>query len=219
MKILMLIISSDNEHVYAEHRKFWLTYMNSSPSIEAYFIQYRNGPQEIQGNTFWLSGKESLKHLTTKTIDSMKYFLTKDSYDFIVRTNMSSFWNFKALIKFLETLPKQNVYSGIIGNHNGIPFVSGSGFIMSNDVAKLLIDNRNIAESVCIVDDVDIGYTMDKLGVPFSLGKRTDFYSMNMYLNHIYDTDTYHYRIKWNDSSKRLEEVDVMWSLISKQCQ
>lgn len=105
MKVLMLIISSDTEQVYAEHRKVWSSYMNSKKEIECYFIQYRDGPQAIEGNTFWLNGKESFPAILTKTLDSIDFFLKKDSYDFIIRTNMSSLWNFDALLKYLEHFP------------------------------------------------------------------------------------------------------------------
>ena len=190
MKVLMLIISSDTEPVYAEHRKVWSSYMNSNPQIECYFIQYRDGPQTIEGNTFWLTGTESFPGILTKTLDSLEYFL-KNDYDFIVRTNMSSLWNFDVLLKYLETLPPKNVYNGIIGNQYGILFVSGCGFIMSPDVAKLLLKNRQIAESVGIMDDVDIGYTLHKLGVPFTWGRRNN--------ECVFDKDTYHYRLRIAD--------------------
>ena len=216
MKVLILIISSDTDPVYAEHRKVWLSYMNSKKEIECYFIQYRDGPQAIEGNTFWLKGKESFPAIITKTLDSLDYFLKKDSYDFIVRTNMSSLWNFNALLKYLETLPKEKVYNGAIGKNGSIPFVSGSGFIMSFDVAKLLIENRIIAESVKIIDDVDIGYALNKLGIECSSGKRKDCYYREMYDESTYDSSIYHYRIKWNNPNMRYEEVEVMQKLLNK---
>jgi hypothetical protein len=211
----MLIISSDNDPVYAEHRKVWSSYMNSNSQIECYFIQYRNGPQAIEGNTFWLEGKESFPAILNKTLDSLDFFL-KNNYDFIIRTNMSSIWNFTALLKHLETLPSEKVYNGAIGNHGIIQFVSGSGFIMSPDVAKLLLENRQIAESVKVMDDVDIGYTLNKVGIECSLGKRRDFYYREMYDKSIYDSTVYHYRIKWHNTNMRYEEVEVMRELLGK---
>lgn len=211
----MLIISSDTDPVYVEHRKVWSSYMNSYKEIECYFIQYRDGPQAIEGNTFWLNGKESFPNILTKTIDSIEYFSNKD-YDFIIRTNMSSLWNFKALLQHLETLPKHSVYNGIIGNHNNINYISGSGFIMTPDVVKLLIDNRKLAESVGIIDDVDIGYTLTNRGIRCSLGKRHDIFNMQMYASSTYDDSIYHYRVKWYNSNNRHEEAIVMKHLISR---
>jgi hypothetical protein len=216
MKVLMLIISSDTESVYGEHRKVWRSYMNSNPNIESYFIQYRDGPQAIEGDIFWLPGKESFPGIITKTLDSLDYFLNKGSYDFIVRTNMSSLWNFNALLKHLETLPNEKVYNGVIGTNMGINFVSGSGFIMSPDVARLLVENRKLAECVKIIDDVDIGYALNKLEIECSSGKRTDFYSREMYNNSSYDPLAYHYRIKWNNYIMRHEEPKLMQELLGK---
>lgn len=213
----MLVISSNNETVYDKHREVWKSYMNTSSEIDVYFIQYRDGPQEIDGNTFWLSGKESLQGITTKTIDSIQYFLNQKDYDFIVRTNMSSFWNFSALLNHLKTLPTENLYSGVVGRHGNTLFASGSGFIMSKDVARLLVDNRHIAEHFKVIDDVDIGHTLGVFGIQIIPGRRTDFYSKEMYLNHMYDPTTYHYRIKWNNPSNRHEEPEVMRSLIERQ--
>lgn len=199
----MLVIASDADPVYVEHKKVWSTYMNSNPAIESYFIQYRDGLQDIEGNTFWLTGEESLPGILHKTLDSFDYFLKKDKYDFIIRTNLSSVWNFHVLLKYLETLPKENVYNGIIGDHKGIPFISGSGFIMSLDVAKLLLENRKIAEQVNIIDDVDIGYTLNTLGVPLTLGKRA---WPNTASNCLYDKDTYHYRVVFYNNRNREPE-------------
>ncbi len=212
----MLIISSDTELVYEKHRKVWRSYMNKNPYIESYFIQYRDGPSEIEGDIFWLTGKESFQGIITKTIDSIEYFLNKDSYDFIIRTNMSSLWNFKALLSFLETIPKEGVYCGIIGEYFKINYISGSGFIMTPDVAKILVKNRAIAEKVKIIDDVDIGYCLEQFGISRIPGKRVDFFSMGMYLTYNYDPSVYHYRLKWNNYSLRHEEADAMMDLLSK---
>jgi hypothetical protein len=205
MKVLMLIISSDSDPVYAEHRKVWSTYMNSNSQIECYFIQYRDGPQEIEGNTFWLNGVESFSAILTKTLDSLE-FLSKN-YDFIVRTNLSSIWNFKVLIDHLETLPKEGVYNGFIGHFNNFQFASGSGYIMTPDIGQILLQNRKIAENYPELDDVAVGYTLNKLGINPSVGRRND--------SLVYDESSYHYRFKNSDRSIETSNMLRILNLIA----
>ena len=202
----MLVISSDTDPVYNEHKQVWSLYMNSNPQIECYFIEYRDGPQEINKNTFWLTGNESPEKIITKTLDSLEYFLNKDSYDFIVRTNLSSVWNFKVLLEYLENLPKDKVYNGSTGYFNNFQFASGSGYILTPDVAKLLLETRQVVESYPHLDDVAVGYTLSNIGINPTLGKRND--------SLIYDEMTYHYRFK-NLSGDRSDEKNNMLRILS----
>lgn len=205
MKVLMLIISSDTETIHTGHREVWSRYMNSNPQIECYFMQYRDGPQAVEGNTIWLQGVESFQKIISKTIDCMDYFLTKQSYDFVVRTNLSSVWNFTVLLKYLETLPREKVYNGFIGYHNNVRFASGSGYIMTPDVCKVLIENRQIAESFPELDDVAVGYTLHKFNINPWPCIRTDSLK--------YDEDAYHYRCKLTNGNREPEK-DVMLRIV-----
>ena len=205
MKVLMLIISSDSETVYNDHREVWSKYMNSNPQIDCYFMQYRDGPQAVEGNTIWLEGEESIQKIISKTIDCMDYFLTKQSYDFVVRTNLSSVWNFNVLLKYLETLPRDKVYNGFVGNYKNVRYGSGSGYIMTPDICRVLIENRTIAESYPELDDVAVGYTLHKFNINVSSGIRTDSLE--------YDVNAYHYRCKLTNN-KRHTEKDVMLRIV-----
>ena len=213
MKVLILIISSDNDPVYAEHRKVWSSYMNSNPQIESYFIQYRDGPQAIEENTLWLTGTESYQNILPKTIDSLEYFLNKDNYDYIIRTNMSSLWNFDNLLKYLETLPKKMVYNGPFCEYNGVHYASGCGIIMSPDLARIIVDTRKISESVKIIDDVDIGFALNRVGVHYVASYKQDFYSKQMYDSWDFDNSVYHFKLKADIPTHRHEEVEIMWDL------
>ena len=47
-------------------------------------------------------------------------------------------------------------------------FVSGIGIILSRDVVEIILDpvNRPLLQTVCHVDDVDIGYCLNTLEIP-----------------------------------------------------
>jgi len=206
MKVLFIIISSNTEPIYAEHKKVWSSYMNSNPDIDSYFIEYRNEHQALEGNTLFLTGTESFTNIVKKTIDGIQYFLELKDYDFIVRTNLSSVWNFKVLLKHIETLPTNHVYNGVIGKGMGIPFISGAGIIFSRDVANILIKNRNVAEVINVLDDVAIGFIMYTLGITCSWGTR---------YGEQYNEQAYHYRVK-QTNGQREKEPDIMKRILSR---
>ena len=213
----MLILSSPTINpVYVQHKRIWESYMNSDPRIQCYFIEYHETLDKIiHGNIFYTKGVESYHPgCRDKTIEALDYFMNRDPYDYIIRTNLSSLWNFRALLNYLPTLPKEKVYAGIIGKYKHAEnfYISGSGFIMSPDVAQLLLAHRAQCNETNIVDDVDIGNVLTKLGVPLLLGRRTDFYSMNMYDKYKYDDTVYHYRV--NSETQRYVEPVIMTKLL-----
>jgi hypothetical protein len=61
---------------------------------------------------------------------------------------------------YLKYLPKENLYSGVIGRHGDFKFASGSGFIMTPDVVKKIVENRYLCDEYNVIDDVDIAYLL-----------------------------------------------------------
>ena len=183
MNVLILIISSTNIPTYEYNKRVWLSYMNTHPSIDSYFIEYRGetgDSQEIllENNTLYFKGEESLANILAKTYFSFHYFMnqTKKKYDFFIRTNLSTVCDLNALMHFLEGLAsKERIYSGIrmpFYNLESLEywfkFVSGIGIILSRDVVEIILDpaNRPLLQTVCHVDDVDIGYCLNTLEIP-----------------------------------------------------
>lgn len=215
MKVLMLIISSANNPVYKYHKEIWMKYMNSSPKIDSYFMEYdlHRENMSIENNTIYIRGKESYHPgMRDKSIDCFDHFLKTSHYDFIVRTNLSSLWNYTALLNYLETLPRVGLYAGARGVYNNVIYASGAGFIVSPDIAKLIVDNRKLMESYNYVDDVDIGYGLAKLGVKLVVASRVDIGSLTALQKYVYNPIVYHYRIKADDLSKRTEEEPTIMS-------
>ena len=64
--------------------------------------------------------------------------IDEDSYDFIVRLNLSTFINFPLLNKKLEELPKKGVFAGDCTNETPDIGMMGTCMIFSPDVIKLL---------------------------------------------------------------------------------
>ena len=101
--------------------------------------------------------------LIVKTWNAIEFALQQDEKpDFILRTNACSIWNWEKFLKKIETFPKTGVYSGIVGNYGGLPFVSGAGILFSADVASKLIQ---LPHTISVIDDVYIAQLLKKIGI------------------------------------------------------
>ena len=175
-KSLILIIASNDHPVYTIHEECWKKYMNSSPDeFECYFIKEDKNldcEAKIEGNNLWIKNEMSyIPGILEKTIYAFKFFENKlNEYEYIIRTNLSSFYYFPALKAFLDSLPKKNLYAGCINTHLYPVFphyVSGAGIYMSPDVCRLIsqkfdeILNLKYKE----VDDVIIGKFLNMQGI------------------------------------------------------
>ena len=193
LKVLGLIIASDQEGtVYPELQKLWRTYMHlDRDHFEMYFIKADpNLASEfaIDGDTLWVKAEENLiPGILNKTIASMQFLFDRieTEFDFVLRTNLSSFYVFSRFLKFLETLPKQQCYCAvpfdIIGpDHKEVRVGSGAGFTLSTDLVRLLVENRqNLVANTSNLDDVVIGHFLYDHGVAVLPCPRMDFISFD----------------------------------------
>jgi hypothetical protein len=99
-------------------------------------------------------------------------------------------------------------------------YVSGAGIIMTADMVQLLLRNRALAESVGIIDDVDIGHVMRTHGIPVTQAPRVDFISLEHYNDH-HDKiapNTFQYRVKHKDYlGDRMEEPVMMLRILQEK--
>ncbi len=146
MKIAVLIICSDNESIYKYLQESWKKFMHSDPEhIDAYFL--RGDPSihnicEMHDDTIYAQTEESINPgLQNKTILALEHILSQEKkYDYIIRTNLSTFYVFPRLLEFLKNCPKTRYYAGPLMK---MGIASGSGFIMSRDIAELAAQHKN----------------------------------------------------------------------------
>lgn len=118
-------------------------------------------------------------------------------YDFIFRTNSSSYVDKQMLKEFAETLPKEKCYCGISGEG----FASGSGFFLSPDCAEILRNELTIDPHGA--EDVLCGSILAKHGVGVTPG------AQRFIFNNPDDAfpDVYHYRMKLDMKEGRMDAV------------
>lgn len=231
IKVLVLIIASDDLPVYLKEQKIWRSYMHYNPKhIEAYFIKgnpHLSNNYEIKGDTIWSKTEESLNPgILNKTVSSLEAMLPRmHEFDYVVRTNLSSFYVFPQLLNFLKTLPRNKCYSGpchYIWNDQFM-FAGGYGFILSRDVAQLFVQEKKAlleqGKMLGVNDDVAIGAFLKNENIHLIAHNRTILSSIAEFNNYkdFFSDKKFLFRLK-NDVSKlrATDEVYIQKQMFKK---
>jgi hypothetical protein len=152
--VIFLILSSTNEDIYLQMKLLSTLYFNKfNEQIKFFFIEYKSDlSSDIieDGNTLYVNGVESyIPGMYHKTMKSIEYINNNYSFDYIVRTNLSTFWHIPNLLNLVNNIPKEKFACGYAFQG----FITGTGIIITRDVGVLLYTNqsdRGIHEDVAI---------------------------------------------------------------------
>jgi hypothetical protein len=175
-KIYILIIYSPGKN-YDKMLKIqqpYYEYFQKNLNIKYYFIQFREQDEEItideNKHFIYVKGKEGEMNILKKTVESMKYIIKNDSFDYLIRTNISTIIDIYNLLEFCKTIPRKKYYGGghVLelkwGNNYllyGTFFIQGTGIIFSRDIVEDICENESSLEYK-IIDDVSIGIYIKK---------------------------------------------------------
>lgn len=214
-KLIVLIIAS-NGGVYDSLKNIWKKYMYLNNNIKCFFVYggLKNCDKKVLDNELHFNIRETyIPGILQKTIHAYKYVNETYEYTHILRTNLSSFYVFDRLLKFIEKLSLDGCYSAVQGVANNIKFGSGAGFILSKDLVTNLVKNKDKL-NYKHYDDVSIGqYFTQVCNISVIKAPRYDlskFKIVNEELNEILlsirkiSVNNFHFRIK-NSTNRRLD--------------
>lgn len=209
-KILILVLSY-NDGVYAELMK---SQQQTWDSVEVDGVRtvyyYGGGKGWVNEKEFSAEASDAYYTMAHKCVEAMKA-VNLDSFDFIWRTNSSSYICKKRLVEFAKTLPKEKCYAGWkIDGSLGYDIVSGAGFMITPDVAKILIEKTDVFFER--EEDVLFAEVLFKNGIEIIDDKSR--YDVGEYvLPYDTPTDRYHYKLKNGD---RLHDAANFFKLHEK---
>jgi hypothetical protein len=144
LKVIILIISSGNVPVFGDMKRLSNMYLSLSKyegKLKHFYLEFDSNQQEDireDGNHILIRGEENpTPGMYQKTMKAIEHVSRNYSYEFILRTNLSSFWHIPNLLAFLETIPKH----GYAGGYSYPGFISGTGIFLSKDVADFLVSH------------------------------------------------------------------------------
>jgi hypothetical protein len=210
MKILIIVLSyNDSGGIYS---KFYQSQKETWDSenvdgVQTLYLFGDNKTNEIVDDKILVdvveNGTNICGYKTLKAFDLIKNF----DFDFVFRTNSSSYVDKKKLINFITDKNKHNHYSGFLGEHNGIIFASGSGFFISKDLINLVLDNSDIWNHE-LIDDVAIADVLKKHKIFPTENPRLDVHSLNNLPN-----NHFHYRLKTGDRNIDIQNMYNIFNL------
>tara|TARA_Y100000816_G_scaffold292267_1_gene286681 strand:- start:945 stop:1724 length:780 start_codon:yes stop_codon:yes gene_type:complete len=171
--------SNTNGKSCEDFKKEWLKLIEKNKILNTIEFFFLYSSQDVSGITiegmdFIVPGVERKNTILHKTIAFFKYILKeKKECTHILRTNLSSFYNFPLLLDKLNTLKRTDLVLGSKEKNNKISaFPSGCGTIFSIDVIHRICehfseDKKDVLKGKQIIyhDDVAIGEILRKMGV------------------------------------------------------
>lgn len=191
--------------------------------VEAYFIKADPNLRtscEIIGDVIWAKASTNMNPgMMNKTLLAMEHFVPRlKKYDYVIRTNLSSFYVFPRLFTFLKTLPKSGCYCAYVNENlptfdlGGkkkilLSYGSGAGLIFSPDIVQLLVSEKKLLwnqDYQC--EDVVIGAFLRKQKIAPIWAPRFDILTLEMWATHQFKIpqDAFHIRIKNPEPVNRL---------------
>lgn len=154
-KAIMLVLASDNTPLYREFRQVYQKYLSKNPDIKV-FLVYGSGTtfDRQEYDLVYDDISECYNPgMIDKTLRAMEYVEQHYSYDFLVRTNISTFWDLNLLLKRLERQPKAECLTGTVRNIHSPTFaggrwkspdyIAGVNIVVSRDLVKDMIRNQH----------------------------------------------------------------------------
>lgn len=209
MKILCLIIDAvphaEWQATYDVHRHVWNKCLDVCSGVNGYFLRSDPGlatSHVVDGRTFTIRGEERRDTILRKTLQAVEVLLA--DHDYVVRTNLSSIYDFRLLRH--QALPKKKLYSGHVWHDRGWNFVTGSGMLLSRDVAKRLLNP--VSAALEPYDDVAIWQILNAQGIA-PQHREALIYDYGKGLDQLRVGKHVHYRLRDENDPLRAREREV----------
>ncbi len=149
-----------------------------------------------------------------KTLQAFKACMAEFDFDYIYRTNVSSYLKLEGLNSYIKDQPRINFFSGYKGTHHGITFASGSGYFISKDLVERVVSLEDHWDHD-LIDDVAIGKLLGiHHDVQIREAERLDFDSIESYAeDQINDNQQiFHFRCKAKNADVTISLMHMLHS-------
>jgi len=180
MKLCIVVIASRGKD-YDELIALWRSIRYPGWVTVKFVFADPDHPESISmtGDTIIMRGKECYyPGIHYKTVAAMEYLLKNEEFDYLLRSNLSSFFNADSLLAFLDDKPRTNA---MFGKCMFDRFLSGSGYVMTRDVVEKFVhwDCSDEVNPMRMYDDEIVGVFMLQNGIPYYTWNWEDAATLN----------------------------------------
>lgn len=153
--------------------------------------------------------------LRWKNFAIFDYFVRNTQHDFLYIIATNAYVIPINLMKYLNSIPKNRVYTGAYSWPNSF-FISGTSLILSRDVVENLLENKKLFRA-SEIDDVELSYVLKKLGISHfgiplvSISNPLELQSVSRKVIN----NNFHFRMKTN-GQRAINEVQLMKEMHKK---
>jgi hypothetical protein len=173
-KVLILVLAGNtyrsNSNLKTQTNT-WMKHVNHDVKI----ISYKGGGKEnFKGNVLQVNVNDKYQNISEKTLEAFKWINRNYNFDYLFRTNTSSYVDLKNLENFCDLNQNKFLYRGRrlenVFNQKSISWVSGAEILLSKDTFNILVDNFDTWD-ISLPDDVAIGSILQNKKVLISESK------------------------------------------------
>tara|TARA_Y100000389_G_C17470708_1_gene530427 strand:- start:694 stop:1515 length:822 start_codon:yes stop_codon:yes gene_type:complete len=161
-----LILSSDKYPSSLNEKTQYKTWAHNL-NEDSLAIFYKGGSSNgLEDNYLTLEIGDSLQEIGYKTIAAMDWLIENYSFDYLIRSNSSTYININEMKKYiLETATSEPFYSGRITTfENSFKYAHGSCIILNNLAVFKILENRTIWDHM-LIDDAALGKLFNFLDI------------------------------------------------------
>ena len=138
-------------------RNSQLNELHNLPSATKFIPSSIKEISSFTEDTLTINSSLGWESILTNTLAGFSWSLeNEEGFDFVIRTNVSSYWDIENTLVLLSTLPRTKLYAGHELNTLGTKFIAGDGIILSRDLIELICSRVSEIDSG-VIDDVAIG--------------------------------------------------------------
>jgi hypothetical protein len=211
-KVLILVMSSPSIPVFEKllnsQKETWDSVNVNNVNTIFYYADNSIKETLLNNNNLIIKIEEKEQNNMIKFRMALEYILKSNmEWDYIFRTNSSSYVDKKRLLNKAQTLPNTKCYCGI----NGGGFASGAGVFFSRDCVEILHSKIDDGYYGTVFEDCASGTILERYyNTPVTVGATRVEYDHNEsnFIKNIKFTDVYpyHYRCK-SDNSDRSKDT------------